>query len=198
MMRRPKPAGSSFPSGEARESELPGATAPSTHGLEARETRRAPRRARKPAADRVLQQFRVVLNAVKAHFQQVERRCGIGGVQVWALSVIHDRPGIGVGQLAVELNVRQPTASSVVRNLALQQLIEVRREGSDRRSVQLHTTPQGGQLLKQAPGPYAGLLPEALGALEAQTLRQLEACLEVLVDKLGADRRAATQPLSRL
>jgi DNA-binding MarR family transcriptional regulator len=168
------------------------------HEPEASEAGPAPRRARRPAADRVLQQFRIILNAVKTHFQQVERRSGIGGVQVWALSLIHERPGLGVGQLAVALNVRQPTASSVVRNLALQGLIEARREGPDRRSVQLHATAAGGELLRRAPGPHAGLLPEALGALDKHTLGQLETCLQTLVDRLGADGRAAKQPLSQL
>lgn len=170
----------------------------STRVPDASERGPAPRRARRPTADRVLQQFRIILNAVKTHFQQVERRSGIGGVQVWALSLIHERPGLGVSQLAMELNVRQPTASSVVRNLALQGLIEVRREGPDRRSVQLHATAAGGELLRRAPGPHAGLLPEALGALDKHTLGQLETCLHTLVDKLGADGRAATQPLSQL
>lgn len=155
-------------------------------------------RAQRPAADRLIQQFRIILNAVKAHFQQVERRCGIGGVQVWALALIQDRPGLGVGQLGAELNVRQPTASSVVRNLTLQGLVEVRREGADRRSVQLYITPQGSQLLQRAPGPSAGLLPEALGALDMNTRNQLETLLALLIEKMGADRAAAARPLSRL
>jgi hypothetical protein len=41
---------------------------------------------------RVLRQFRVVFNSVKTHFRQVEREAGLGGAQLWALSVIQRRP----------------------------------------------------------------------------------------------------------
>ncbi|HAV36987.1 MAG TPA: MarR family transcriptional regulator, partial [Massilia sp.] len=47
-----------------------------------------------------LRQFRIVFNAVKNHFRQVERDAGLGGAQLWALSVIAQSPGIGVTDLA--------------------------------------------------------------------------------------------------
>ncbi len=150
------------------------------------------------APARVLRQFRIVFNAVKTHFQQVERKAGLGGAQVWALSVIRDRGGIGVNELANALNVRQPTASNLVRNLAQQQLIEVRREGADRRAVQLHVLPEGRKVLRRAPGPAAGVLPEALASLDAASLRRLEADLDKLLRVLGADERAGTIPLAQL
>jgi hypothetical protein len=40
--------------------------------------------ARAEKAARVLRRFRMVFNAVKTHFQQVEKQAGIGGAQVWA------------------------------------------------------------------------------------------------------------------
>lgn len=147
---------------------------------------------------RVLQQFRIVFNAVKTHFQQVERRVGVGGAQVWALSVIQERPGIGVNDLSVALNVRQPTASNLVRSLAQQELIEVRREGPDRRAVQLHTTTAGRKVLRRSPGPFNGVLPEALATLDGESLAQLEKHLDVLITHLGADDRAAKTPLAQL
>src|SRR5690606_36499714 len=55
-----------------------------------------------PAADlptesaaRVLRQFRRVFNTVKTHFRAVEKKAGLAGAQVWALSVVAARPGIG-------------------------------------------------------------------------------------------------------
>lgn len=150
------------------------------------------------AHSRVLQQFRIVFNAVKTHFQQVERRAGVGGAQVWALSVIRDRPGIGVNDLAMALNVRQPTASNMVKSLAQQELIEVRREAADRRAVQLHATPLGRKVLRRTPGPFAGVLPEALAALDPATLRRLEIDLAKLIQRLGADEAAGAIPLAQI
>jgi DNA-binding MarR family transcriptional regulator len=147
---------------------------------------------------RVLQQFRVVFNAVKTHFQQVERKAGVGGAQVWALSVIRDRPGLGVNDLAAALSVRQPTASNLVKSLAAQGLVEARREGADRRSVQLHILPPARAVLRRAPGPFAGVLPDALAALDEDTLLRLEQDLARLIGKLGADEKARGIPLANL
>lgn len=159
---------------------------------------RPPARDAKPSETRVLQQFRIVFNAVKTHFQQVERHAGVGGAQVWALSIIRDRPGIGVNDLAKALNVRQPTASNLVKGLSQQALVEVRREGPDRRAVQLHATAEGRGVLKRVPGPFAGVLPEALAALHPETLQRLEQDLQQLIRHLDVDHKAAGIPLAQL
>ncbi|MCU0774717.1 MAG: MarR family winged helix-turn-helix transcriptional regulator [Ideonella sp.] len=150
-----------------------------------------------PAAQ-VLRQFRIVFNAVKTHFQQVERRVGLGGAQVWALSVIRDRPGLGVKGLAGAMDVRQPTASNLVRSLVRSGLIEVRRDGSDRRSVQLHLLPEGHRLLRRVPGPYRGVLPDALKALPPEALARMQADLAALIGHLNPDPRAAQVPLAEM
>jgi len=49
---------------------------------------------------KVLRRFRVVFNAVRTHFRQIEKQVGLGGAQVWALSLIKDHPGIGMGGIA--------------------------------------------------------------------------------------------------
>lgn len=150
------------------------------------------------AAARVLRQFRLVFNSVKTHFQQVERKVGLGGAQVWALHVIHASPGIGVNGLAAAMDVRQPTASNLVRSLVAQGLVEVRKDGPDRRAVQLHVLPPGTRVLRRAPGPYAGVLPQALASLDARTLVRLEADLAQLIQVLGADERGAAIPLAQM
>ena len=149
-------------------------------------------------AARVLRQFRIVFNAVKTHFQQVERRAGIGGARVWALSVIRDRPGIGVNDLAAALNIRQPTASNLVKGLIEQGLVEARRGLPDRRAVQLHALAPGRAVLRRPPGPFAGVLPAALESLDPTVLARLEGDLGTLIDALGADQLGAQVPLAGL
>lgn len=149
-------------------------------------------------AVRVLRQFRLVFNTVKTHFQQMEKRAGLGGAQVWALSVVRDRPGIGVNDLARALDVRQPTASNLVKALAEQDLIEVRKDERDGRAVMLHVRPAGARVLRRAPGPFTGVLPEALATLDPATLDRLEQDLAVLIKVLGADERGANIPLSQM
>lgn len=151
-----------------------------------------------PAA-RVLRQFRVVFNAVKTHFRQVEREAGVGGAQVWALSVIERSPGIGVTDLARALDIHQSTASNLLKTLTERKLIVASREGADRRSVSLRVLPAGQDVLRVAPGPFAGVLPDALAGLDEATLARLEEDLAVLIKVLAADESVCKQlPLAQL
>ena len=148
------------------------------------------------AAVRVLRQFRILFNAVKTHFQQVEKSAGIGGAQLWALSIIKAQPGIGISALAEAMDIRQPTASIVVKALVSAELVEARKNGPDRRAVQLHLLRAAGAVLKRAPGPFAGVLPEALAELDEATLGRLERDLGKLIASMAADEKAATIPLA--
>lgn len=154
-------------------------------------------RRQEPAA-RVLRRFRSVFNAVKTHFQQVERKAGIGGAQLWALSVIQSRPDIGVGGLAEAMDIHQTTASNLVRAMAKAGLVVANKDGPDRRTTQLRITPAGVRVLKRAPGPFTGVLPEALAALDIGTLTRLDRDLGTLLERLHADERAGGIPLAQM
>jgi DNA-binding MarR family transcriptional regulator len=148
------------------------------------------------AAVRVLRQFRQIFNAVKKHFQRVERQSGLGGSQVWALAIVRAQPRIGVGDLARAMNIGQPSASNLVKALVARELLADSPRPDDRRSVQLSLTPAGARLLRRTPGPYAGVLPTALRALEARTLKRLEQDLEQLLAHLETDGQASETPLA--
>ena len=150
------------------------------------------------AAARVLRQFRQIFNAVKTHFQQVEKRVGLGGAQVWALSVIRDAPDIGMGSLARAMNIHQSTASNLVKSLVDRGMVSATKHGTDRRAVMLRLLPAGGRILKRTPGPFAGVLPGALAALDQKTLKRMEADLKKLIGELHADAKAGKIPLAEL
>ena len=148
------------------------------------------------AAVAVLRQFRQVFNAVKSHFQQIEKTVGMGGAQVWALSVVRDNPGIGVGALARAMSIHQSTASNLVRTLIDREMVIGVKQGADRRAVQLSLLPAGAKVLKNTPGPFAGLLPDALKSLPHETLERLSADLSQLIVAIAADESGASIPLS--
>jgi DNA-binding MarR family transcriptional regulator len=150
-----------------------------------------------PAA-RVLRRFRLVFNAVKTHFQQVEKKAGVGGAQLWALSVIRGSPGIGVNALARSMDVHQTTASNLVKALVALNLVAAEKNGPDRRAVQLRVLAAGSRVLRKAPGPFAGVLPEALARLDSKTLERLDSDLAQLLIELHADERAAGIPLAQM
>ena len=148
------------------------------------------------AAIAVLRQFRQVFNTVKSHFQQVEKTVGIGGAQVWALSVVRELPGIGVGALAKAMSIHQSTASNLVRTLIDRGMVVAVKQGADRRAVQLNLLPAGAKVLKNAPGPFAGVLPDALRALSPDALARLQVDLARLIVLIDADERGASILLS--
>jgi len=146
-------------------------------------------------AVRVLRQFRLVFNTVKRHFQQVEKHAGVGGAQLWALSIVRDHPGIGATQLARRMDVHQSTASNLVRLLSQRALVTSSRDEQDRRAVRLRVSEAGARVLRRAPGPLSGVLPDALGSLDPRTLNSLERALASLIPLLNANQRAGNIPL---
>ncbi len=146
----------------------------------------------------VLRRFRVVFNAVRTHFQQVEKLAGIGGAQVWALSVVKDRPGIGVTDLGLAMDIHQSTTSNLVKSLVKRGLIETNKSETDRRSVELTISKAGLEILKRVPGPYEGVLPMALSALPEKTLIRLDKDLAQVVAAIQADESAGGIPLANL
>jgi len=147
-------------------------------------------------AVRVLRRFRLVFNAVKTHFQQVEKKAGVGGAQVWALSIIRAEPGIGVNALARAMDIHQTTASNLVKALVTGEMIVAEKKGQDKRAVQLRIQPAGTRILRKAPGPFTGVLPQALASLDVKTLERLDRDLAALITALHADERAAGVPLA--
>ena len=61
------------------------------------------------------------------------------------------------------------------------------RSGADRRAVQLKATARGLRVLRKAPGPFTGVLPQALESLDPATLSRLDRDLGKLARILGAD-----------
>jgi len=140
----------------------------------------------------------MVFNAVKTHFQQVEKQAGIGGAQLWALSLVAAQPGLGVQRLAQAMDIHQATASNLVRGLVTTGLLLSQPSPQDRRGRQLQLTAAGLAVLERAPGPFSGVLPDALAQLDAATLERLDADLATLLALLHPDKRAAQVPLAEL
>ncbi|MBK6323351.1 MarR family winged helix-turn-helix transcriptional regulator [Candidatus Aalborgicola defluviihabitans] len=147
---------------------------------------------------KVLRRFRVVFNAVRTHFRQIEKRVGLGGAQVWALSLIRSNPGIGMGGIAANMDIHQSTASNLIKTLVLKELITMEKSAEDRRSVELRILPAGRKLLTKAGGPFEGVLPVALGNLHEKTLKRLDCDLGELIALLQADEAAEETPLAEI
>lgn len=146
-----------------------------------------------------LRGFRQVFNAVRSHFRQLEKNSGLGGAQIWALSIIGEQPGIGTGALAQAMDIHQSTASNLVKLLLERELVSAQKSGTDRRNVELKLLPAGRAALRKAPTPFSGVLPDALAQLDAATLKSLNRNLGKLLAVLAqVDKKAAQIPLAEL
>lgn len=147
-------------------------------------------------AGNVLRQFRQVFSAVRSHFAEIEKKVGIGGAHVWVLHHLKEHPDSGVGRLALALDIHQSTASNLVKSLIERQLVQSTKGGSDRRVVQLRLLPAGERLLARAPGPFTGVLPDALRRMDAVSLQGLSDHLDQLLGELQVHDRDAKRHMS--
>jgi DNA-binding MarR family transcriptional regulator len=147
----------------------------------------------------VLKQFRLIYGSVRQHFRQVEATCKVSGSQLWMLHELQDSPGIGVTGLAHRLSIHQTTCSQLIEKLVSRGYVVKTRSEKDQRRVGLTITKSAVKVLKEAPGPAEGLIPEALMGLPQATLESLMANLSELIDGLRLqDLQAADRPLSDL
>lgn len=147
----------------------------------------------------VLKKFRIIYGSIRQHFRDVEKTCGITGSQLWILQEIARKPDIGVSELAERLSIHQSTCSQLVDKLAVRKLVDKERSKEDQRRVGLRLTEAAAKILKSAPGPAEGILPEALQALPEPALLALDAALVEVIGQLRIrDDKLAERPLSDL
>lgn len=154
---------------------------------------------KKQLSPQVLKKFRIIYGAVRQHFRDVEKTCGVSGSQLWIMQEITNTDGIGVSELAERLSIHQSTCSQLVEKLVARKLIIKERSKEDQRRVGLRLSNAAVKLIRNAPGPAEGVLPEALSALSAESMQSLDLALEKVVQQLQyRDDKLASRPLSDL
>jgi DNA-binding MarR family transcriptional regulator len=131
-----------------------------------------------------LQEFRMIVGSARRHDADVRRIAGISGSQLWALAEIARSDGMRVNDLSERMALHQTTASNLINALVERKLIRRGKDDEDQRVVRLHLTTDGKKMLLRAPGPYAGLLVDALRHLKAPDLRRLNDALRLLTTVL--------------
>jgi DNA-binding MarR family transcriptional regulator len=143
-----------------------------------------------------LKLFRVIFKSANKHFSEIEQAVGIGGASLWALSEIGQTNEITITQLANAMSIHQSTASNLIDALEIKKCLEKIRSKNDRRVIYLKVTDHGLSMLKKAPLPHKGILPDALMRMKDNNLEELNVLLNQLVK--GMERKqqgAAFDPL---
>ena len=142
------------------------------------------RPAQRDAALEVLKKFRQVFRAAKLHFSAVEKRAGVTGAQLWALCELDEQPGVRVTDLAAAMALHQSTVSNLIDKLMRKRLIRRDRGDIDGRVVRLYLTAAGERVVRSAPQPARGVLPDALEHLPPTMLRGLDQQLGNLLRRM--------------
>jgi DNA-binding MarR family transcriptional regulator len=143
-----------------------------------------------------LAKFRIIIRAAQRHSAAIQKQCGVSGAQLWILQEISEAPGLRVGELAARMAIHQTTTSNLLDALEKRGYLKKSRDEADQRVVNLLLTPSGSRILRKAPSPARGLLPEALARVDPKKRAQLDAGLQALLDVIeGADSGAGAQPL---
>jgi len=143
-----------------------------------------------------LKKLRIVIRAAQRHSNWIEKQCGVTGAQLWVMQELYEAPGLRVGDVAQRLAIHQTTTSNLVDALVKKGYVAKARAKNDLRVVKLVLSEQGEAVIKRAPVPARGLLPESLRKLSAQQLCELNQGLQALLDVMErADESYALQPL---
>lgn len=129
----------------------------------------------------VLGMFRVIFKSASQHFESIEKSVGVSGAQLWAMSEIMAAGTLTISQLGKAMSLHQSTTSNLVEKLESKGLVVRVRSTQDRRVVEVQLTEVGRNALANAPGPYRGILPDALMRTSEQDLLELKACLGKLL-----------------
>ena len=144
----------------------------------------------------ILQKFRIIVSAAQKYSQRVEKQLGVTGAQLWIMKEIDVIPGRRVGEVAKKLAIHQTTASNLLDALERKGMVEKTRQATDQRIVNLSLTEKGKFLMKKAPEPVRGLLPEALSQMRGDDLLRLGESMDVLLQSIQqVDEEFALQPL---
>lgn len=144
----------------------------------------------------VIKQLRIIFKAVQSHSRLIEKSCGLSSAQLWMLYEIARTSGIKVSELAGVLSIHRSTCSNMLDKLELKELVHRQRSKTDQRTVKLHITDKGKEILAKAPSPPQGKLSETLTKLSTDHLMDLEESLQVLIDALHfEDEKACLTPI---
>lgn len=145
----------------------------------------------------VLQKMRIIVQAAQGHSQKIVKSCGISGTKLWLLQELSDRPNLRVGELAEIMSLQSTTISNMLEKLEKKELILREKSSSDKRVVTIKLTSTGVSLLKKAPKPTRGLLPDALRNMSKSEIQKLNIALNALLNEMSySNGKSAKQPFS--
>ena len=124
---------------------------------------------RNVAIAEIMQSLRRIFKAIQVYFQEISKKFGITGPQLWALKTISAQGSLSLGELSKKMYLHPSTISGVVDRLEKKGFVIRDRGREDRRVVTVRLTPQGKKIVAKAPNPIQGFIPRATPTMRART-----------------------------
>ena len=136
--------------------------------------------------------FRRILRAIRVMARKGELSTGLSAAQTFVLSVLIDRPGTSVNELAEATLTDRSSVANVVDRLVAQGYVVREQAANDRRRASVSITTAGRRAIRHAvsPPPTVALIA-AMRALERKDQRALASGLTALARAMGVDGEPA-------
>lgn len=136
--------------------------------------------------------FRRILREIRVMARKGELSAGLSAAQTFVLSVLIERPGAGVNDIAEATLTDRSSVASVVDRLVEQGYIVREQSVNDRRRASLSITGAGRRAMKRtaSPPPTVALIT-AMKALDRSTQRSLATGLTELARAMGIHHQPA-------
>jgi DNA-binding MarR family transcriptional regulator len=136
----------------------------------------------------IVQTLRRLFRAIHEYSKAIQKKSGLSGPQVWALTILKAQGGLSARELAARMFVHPSTVTGVVNRLVRKGAITRTIDDRDRRGVCLSTTRSGRRILETTPPPVQVGLTRALAALPPRRRRDLRTSLVRIARETEADR----------
>lgn len=138
------------------------------------------------ATRQIVTGLRRIVRAVELYSQEVFKRYGLTGPQLWAVKTLSRRGALATSELAEALAVQPSTLSVLVDRLEERGLVRRLRPRADRRFVEIALTAKGRELADRAPEPAQGRLLFGLARLSPRDRNAIRDAVDRLVSMMEA------------
>jgi DNA-binding MarR family transcriptional regulator len=147
--------------------------------------------------NRALFAARSLVDRMRTLYRELEQMTGAPITWHRALVCIGAEPGLPASRLAAQLGMQRSAVSQLLKGMSARGWIERRRSLEDQRSVQVHPTAEGRQILQATAGRAVFTLQRAVCSLPQKELEQLIGSVELLLTQLPEQNGAPPPPARR-
>jgi len=139
-----------------------------------------------------MQSLRRIFKTVQDYSQEVYKKFGVTGPQLWALKTISENGSLSLGELSKKMYLHPSTVTGVVDRLEKKGYVVRNRVEKDRRVIKVQLTPKGEGLVGKAPNPVQGKMIYGLRKLKKDELNFIYDSIRKLVEVIKAQNVKAT------